>query len=162
MLDMGEGTTPYVAFDDPKWARVSSAASRSSAPPPSASLARCFRRIFCCCGERAAERRVIRLNTANPTKRSYPHNRACNTKYGPLLFVPKVLLEQFRYFFNLYFLLVALSQFFPPFEIGMRFTYIAPLVFVLAMCAWAWAWAWARHGHGHGCNRFSCLSLIAL
>ena len=146
MLDMGEGSTPYVAMDDPKWGRSSTAAARSatmapaSAPaqrerqPPSKSWTRCCCRCFYyCCGARESERRVIRLNDSKPTKRSFPHNRAVNTKYGLLLFVPKVLLEQFRFFFNLYFLLVALSQFFPPFEIGMRFTYIAPLVIVLAI-----------------------------
>ena len=46
---------------------------------------------------------------------------------------PQVLFEQFSYFFNLYFLLIALSQFFPPLQIGLLFTYIAPLVFVVAV-----------------------------
>lgn len=42
-----------------------------------------------------------------------------------------VLYEQFKFFFNLYFLLVALSQFIPPLKIGFLATYIAPLSFVL-------------------------------
>lgn len=66
-------------------------------------------------------------------KGRYPRNAVKNTKYSPITFVPKVLFEQFRYFFNLYFLLVALSQLFPPLQIGLLFTYIAPLVFVLAV-----------------------------
>lgn len=44
-----------------------------------------------------------------------------------------VLYEQFKFFFNLYFLLVALSQFIPPLKIGFLATYIAPLSFVLAV-----------------------------
>ena len=44
-----------------------------------------------------------------------------------------VLYEQFRYFFNLYFLLVALSQLIPELQVGFLFTYIAPLVFVLSI-----------------------------
>ncbi|KAL3927908.1 MAG: hypothetical protein SGPRY_002616, partial [Prymnesium sp.] len=60
-------------------------------------------------------------------------NIVINTKYSFLWFVPKVLYEQFRYFQNLYFLLVAVSQIFPPLQIGLLFTYIAPLVFVLAV-----------------------------
>ena len=47
--------------------------------------------------------------------------------------MPKVLYEQFSQFFNLYFLVVALSQLFPPLQIGLLFTYIAPLAFVLAV-----------------------------
>jgi phospholipid-translocating ATPase len=44
-----------------------------------------------------------------------------------------VLFEQFRFFFNLYFLLVALTQFIPRLKVGFMFTYIAPLVFVLSV-----------------------------
>ena len=46
---------------------------------------------------------------------------------------PQVLFEQFSYFFNLYFLLVAASQFFPPLVLGLRFSYVAPLGFVLVV-----------------------------
>ena len=46
---------------------------------------------------------------------------------------PQVLFEQFSYFFNLYFLLVAASQFFPPLVLGLRFSYVAPLAFVLVV-----------------------------
>ncbi|KAJ3415021.1 putative aminophospholipid-translocase [Chytridiales sp. JEL 0842] len=46
-------------------------------------------------------------------------------------FMPLVLYEQFKFFFNLYFLLVALSQFIPALKIGYLFTYVAPLTFVL-------------------------------
>ncbi|KAF8494915.1 hypothetical protein F5888DRAFT_1571758, partial [Russula emetica] len=44
---------------------------------------------------------------------------------------PIVIYEQFKFFFDLYFLLVALSQFVPAFRTGFLITYIAPLAFVL-------------------------------
>lgn len=44
-----------------------------------------------------------------------------------------MLYEQFKFFFNLYFLLVALSQFVPQLRIGFLTTYIAPLAFVLTV-----------------------------
>lgn len=63
----------------------------------------------------------------------YPANRVKNTKYNVITFVPLVLFEQFRFFFNLYFLIVALSQFIPALKVGFLFTYVAPLVFVLGV-----------------------------
>jgi len=47
--------------------------------------------------------------------------------------VPVVLFNQFKFFYNLFFLGIALSQFYPPLKVGFMFTYVAPLVFVLAI-----------------------------
>ena len=44
-----------------------------------------------------------------------------------------VLLEQFQYFFNLFFLFLCISQFIPMFQVGLLFSYVAPLVFVLLL-----------------------------
>lgn len=44
-----------------------------------------------------------------------------NQKYHPATFLFVVLYEQFKYFYNLYFLLVALSQIVPVLRIGMVF-----------------------------------------
>lgn len=44
-----------------------------------------------------------------------------------------VLYEQFKFFFNAYFLVVALSQFIPALQVGFLFTYILPLVIVLSV-----------------------------
>jgi phospholipid-translocating ATPase len=69
--------------------------------------------------------------------RTEPHrfmsNQVCNTKYNPLTIVPKVLFNQFKFFYNLFFLLISLSQFIPPLKVGYLFTYIAPLAFVLTI-----------------------------
>ena len=77
-------------------------------------------------------------------------NTVKNQKYNAFTFLPIVFYEQFKFFFNLYFLLVALSQFVPALKIGSCLcfcfsslclttvnvigfiaTYIAPLAFVL-------------------------------
>lgn len=60
-----------------------------------------------------------------------PDNIVRNTKYTVFSFLPVVLFEQFKFFFNLYFLVVAISQFIPQLQVGYLFTYVAPLVFVL-------------------------------
>ena len=43
----------------------------------------------------------------------FPPNSVRNQKYNAFTFLPIVFYEQFKFFFNLYFLLVALSQFVP-------------------------------------------------
>jgi len=54
-----------------------------------------------------------------------------NSKYSILSFFPLVLYHQFRYFFNFFFLVIALSQFVDMLKVGFLFTYIAPLILVL-------------------------------
>lgn len=79
----------------------------------------------------------------------FPPNVIRNQKYSVVSFLPLVFYEQFKFFFNLYFLLVALSQFVPALKIGesghLSFslaayrqlgfiaTYVAPLAFVLCV-----------------------------
>jgi len=67
----------------------------------------------------------------------YPQNNmpniVKNQKYTIFNFVPLVLFEQFRYFFNLMFLLITLSQFLPVLKVGFLFSYVAPLAFVLTL-----------------------------
>jgi phospholipid-translocating ATPase len=47
--------------------------------------------------------------------------------------VPVVLYEQFKYFFNLFYLLTALSQFIPILKVGLLFSFVAPLALVLIL-----------------------------
>lgn len=49
----------------------------------------------------------------------FPPNIVRNQKYNAFTFLPIVFYEQFKFFFNLYFLLVALSQFIPTLKIGL-------------------------------------------
>jgi phospholipid-translocating ATPase len=60
-------------------------------------------------------------------------NKLNNQKYTIFNFVPKVLYEQFKFFFNMFFLLLCLSQFIPMFKVGLLFSYVSPLVFVLTL-----------------------------
>jgi len=64
---------------------------------------------------------------------TYPSNAISNAKYNPITFIPIILYEQFKFFFNLYFLLVALSQIIPQLRIGYLSSYIVPLAFVLTV-----------------------------
>ena len=64
---------------------------------------------------------------------SFPSNAISNAKYNPITFVPIILYEQFKFFFNLYFLIVALSQIIPQLRIGFLSSYIVPLAFVLTV-----------------------------
>lgn len=76
------------------------------------------------------ERYILPRNQAH---RSYVSNAVSNAKYNPLTFIPVILYEQFKYFFNLYFLLVALSQIVPQLRIGLLSSYVVPLAFVLTV-----------------------------
>lgn len=81
----------------------------------------------------ATQDRTVSFLEADYTKSRYPANVVRNQKYSVISFLPLVLYEQFKYFYNLYFLLVALSQFIPQLKIGFIATYIAPLAFVLSI-----------------------------
>ncbi len=48
-------------------------------------------------------------------------------------FVPLVLFNQFKFFFNLFFLLVALSQIIEALRVGFLISFVAPLVFVVTI-----------------------------
>ncbi|PNY27742.1 Phospholipid-transporting ATPase [Tolypocladium capitatum] len=69
---------------------------------------------------------------SNQTTR-FPTNIVSNAKYTAFTFLPVTLYNEFSFFFNMYFLLVALSQVIPALRIGYLSTYIAPLAFVLCI-----------------------------
>jgi phospholipid-translocating ATPase len=71
--------------------------------------------------------------TGRTIPRNFPSNIVKNTKYNPMTLIPIVLYNQFKFFFNLFFLIIALSQFVPALKVGFLFTYVAPLFFVLAV-----------------------------
>lgn len=73
------------------------------------------------------------VNLGGATLGRFPANVVRNQKYNAITFIPVILYEQFRFFFNMYFLIVALSQFIPMFQVGFLFTYISPLAFVLSI-----------------------------
>ncbi|KAF8170774.1 protein transporter [Pholiota molesta] len=77
--------------------------------------------------------RTIPFHPPEKLQSRFPPNTIKNQKYNAFTFLPIVFYEQFKFFFNLYFLLVALSQFIPALRIGFIVTYVAPLAFVLCV-----------------------------
>jgi phospholipid-translocating ATPase len=75
--------------------------------------------------------RTVYVGSAQPV--NFPPNAVSNAKYTPWSFLPITLYNEFSFFFNMYFLLVALSQAIPPLRIGYLSTYIVPLAVVLAI-----------------------------
>ncbi|KAF7583915.1 phospholipid-translocating P-type ATPase, flippase family protein [Clavispora lusitaniae] len=73
------------------------------------------------------------VSPRNNSKKTFVSNAISNAKYNPVTFIPVILYEQFKFFFNLYFLLVALSQIIPQLRIGYLSSYIVPLAFVLTV-----------------------------
>lgn len=79
------------------------------------------------------ERQIHPGTTPVYDKNKYPTNEISNAKYDAITFIPTLLYEQFKFFFNLYFLIVALSQAIPALRIGYLSSYIVPLAFVLTV-----------------------------
>ncbi|KAF2711131.1 phospholipid-translocating P-type ATPase [Pleomassaria siparia CBS 279.74] len=63
----------------------------------------------------------------------FPTNAVSNAKYTPWSFLPRTLYNEFSFFINMYFLLVAMSQIIPALRIGYLSTYIFPLAFVITI-----------------------------
>ncbi|EKD16376.1 phospholipid-translocating P-type ATPase [Drepanopeziza brunnea f. sp. 'multigermtubi' MB_m1] len=78
-----------------------------------------------------ASSRTVFVGTAQSAR--FTPNAISNAKYTPISFLPRTLYNEFSFFFNMYFLLVALSQAIPALRIGYLSTYIVPLVFVMSI-----------------------------
>ncbi|XP_046386255.1 probable phospholipid-transporting ATPase IIB isoform X3 [Ischnura elegans] len=84
-----------------------------------------------CRRQRELKARNIIIGQVSPEK--FPPNVIRNQKYNVITFLPLVLFQQFKFFLNLYFLIMATSQFIPDIRIGYLYTYWGPLSFVLAV-----------------------------
>ncbi|KAL3097585.1 hypothetical protein niasHT_023385 [Heterodera trifolii] len=106
-------------------------AGHSSAVSRFLAMFRCCKSVFP--RKRVLHSRTIRIGHGPVCTGGYtfPPNVICNRKYNMFTFVPMVLFQQFKFFLNLYFLLMACSQFFPAIQIGSPITYWGPLGFVL-------------------------------
>jgi len=82
--------------------------------------------------------REVLVGRRQPTR--FPLNVVSNAKYTPWSFLPRTLYNEFKFFLNMYFLLVALSQIIPQLRIGYLSTYILPLAFVLSITLGKEAW----------------------
>ncbi|XP_061110932.1 probable phospholipid-transporting ATPase IIB isoform X2 [Conger conger] len=98
------------------------------------SHSRCCDWLFCtCCRKKDMKARTVWLGCPEKCEEKYPKNAIKNQKYNVLTFIPGVLYQQFKFFLNLYFLVVACSQFVPSLQVGYLYTYWAPLGLVLAV-----------------------------
>ncbi|XP_044897231.1 probable phospholipid-transporting ATPase IIB isoform X13 [Felis catus] len=86
-----------------------------------------------CQRKRELKARTVWLGCPEKCEEKHPRNSIKNQKYNIFTFIPGVLYEQFKFFLNLYFLVVSCSQFVPALKIGYLYTYWAPLGFVLAV-----------------------------
>uniref|UniRef100_A0A674PKR5 Phospholipid-transporting ATPase n=1 Tax=Takifugu rubripes TaxID=31033 RepID=A0A674PKR5_TAKRU len=84
-----------------------------------------------CCGMGDFRPRTVWLGHPEKREQKYPRNVINNQKYNFFTFLPAVLFNQFKYFYNLYFLLLACSQFIKELRLGALYTYWVPLGFVL-------------------------------
>lgn len=97
----------------------------------------CFIDIFCQCFKKVdmIHRREIYINKTKSTSVNYTKfkNIIKNQKYNLITFLPFVLYNQFKFFNNQFYFLMAASQFIDELKVGFLFSYVAPLVFVLSV-----------------------------
>ncbi|CAM6054732.1 unnamed protein product [Sphagnum tenellum] len=88
-------------------------------------------------GKRQLKARIVYIKgseCANErSKQRFPANIVRNQKYNLITFLPIVLFNQFKFFLNLFFLLMSCSQFIPVLKVGYLYTYWAPLGFVMGV-----------------------------
>jgi len=93
----------------------------------------CFQALFSRFSRKSIPvERDIRFN-GTVTPPIHVPNLIRNQKYNVLTFIPIVLYNQFKFFFNLFFLLTALSQLYQPFKTGSPVSYVGPLSLVLIL-----------------------------
>lgn len=91
----------------------------------------CWYRIQRCMGWTVSkEKRHINFDGSTRPRR-FPSNKLNNQKYSCITFLPLLLYNEFKFFFNMFFLLIALTQFIPFLKVGLLVTYVAPLGIVL-------------------------------
>ena len=77
--------------------------------------------------------RTFNIGMTEDLKNQFPPNIIRNQKYYYSTFIFVVLYNQFKYFFNLYFLIICISQFVPSLRVTYIFTNVVPLTLVLAI-----------------------------
>jgi len=97
----------------------------------------CFNMVCCCLDwfakKEPSPRTVWVGKSVDSNFQQFPPNVIRNQKYSIFSFIPVVLYNQFKFFLNLFFLIMATSQFIPQLRIGYIYTYWAPLGFVIAV-----------------------------
>ncbi|KAJ8273003.1 hypothetical protein GJAV_G00096220 [Gymnothorax javanicus] len=88
---------------------------------------------YTCCRKKDMKARTVWLGYPEKCEDNFPKNAIKNQKYNVFTFIPGVLYNQFKFFLNLYFLVVSCSQFVPSLQVGYLYTYWAPLGLVLTV-----------------------------
>ena len=84
-----------------------------------------------CCKKKEPQSRTLWVGRSS--LQQFPPNLIKNQKYNIITFLPLLLYNQFKFFLNLFFLIMACSQFIPQLRIGYLYTYWFPLGFVLSV-----------------------------
>ena len=89
---------------------------------------------FCCCcrGTDMNVERLAGLDGYTEPKNTIS-NAVNNQKYNVLNFIPLVLFNQFKLFFNFFQLAINVSQLIPILKVGFLFTYLSPLIMVMLL-----------------------------
>lgn len=102
--------------------------------PLGAREANWFDMIKKCLSLHRPQEEFIKLKLApNQTQPSTHKNIIRSQKYSILTFIPMVLFNQFKYFFNFFFLCLAMTQLYKPLKIGEFYTYITPIAVVISI-----------------------------
>ena len=134
----GGGPTPGAYFENGNQQPLLAGLSEGVHAPEGAGFEEnqsfgCWYSLQRCMGWVASkERRTVHL-AGHTRPRSFPTNRLDNQKYNLFTFLPLLLYNEFKLFFNMFFLVIAVSQFVPFLKVGLLVTYVAPLAFVLAV-----------------------------
>ena len=92
-----------------------------------------FSKIFPCVKKvDTTSRRILNFSDQSLNITNWS-NQEENNKYNIITFVPLTLFNQFRQFGNLFYLILTVTQFIDELVVGLTFTYIAPLAFVVAV-----------------------------
>jgi len=100
-------------------------------PPNMSSARRCCSWVGGWCRKKEPASRTVWIGRT--AQLNFPPNVIRNQKYSIFTFLPLVLYNQFKFFLNLYFLMMACSQFIPQLRIGYLYTYWGPLGFVISV-----------------------------
>jgi len=98
---------------------------------PAMNRKRCCGGLLSWCRRKEPSSRTVWVGRNASSGSNFPANVIKNQKYSIITFIPVVLFNQFKFFLNLYFLVMACSQFIPQLRIGYLYTYWGPLGFVI-------------------------------
>ena len=72
-------------------------------------------------------------NKGNCEPQNFMSNKINNRKYNIFTLLPLFLFNEYKHFSNLYFLIIAMTQFIDMFKVGLLVTYIGPIIVVTSL-----------------------------